>query len=98
MVIPKKVNIVGCEYTIEGFKFLEDTNGMCVGEFGKILVKDSLSLDKKKQTLLHESIHAIENSNNAVEDLTEIQVELLATGLLCFIKDNKKVLEWLMTK
>jgi len=91
----KKIKVCGCEYTIEEFKFLDDTNGLCVGELGKILIKQSLCEDKKRQTFIHELLHAIENSNNAVDDLTEIQIELLATGLTAFIKDNKKAIEWL---
>ena len=98
MVIPKRVIVQGVAHTVEEHKFNDDTNGMCVSELGRILIKKSLCEDKKKQTFLHELIHAIENSNNAIDELSEIQVEMLATGLHTFMRDNKKVIEWLTTK
>ena len=38
------------------------------------------------------------NSNNAIDELSEIQVEMLATGLHTFMRDNKGAIQWLITK
>jgi len=98
MKIPKKIKVVDCNYTVEEHKLLYETNGMSIADMCKILIKESLSEDKKKQTFIHELIHAIENTNNAIDDLSEIQVELIATGLMSFIRDNKNTVLWLLEK
>ncbi len=90
-----KIDVLGCEYTVEERQFEDETNGLCVADSCKIILKTSLCPDKKKQTFIHELLHAIENSNNAMDDLSEIQIEQLATGLYAFIKDNPEVIKWL---
>ena len=69
----------------------EEVSGYIDFDDGKICIKDELPLDSKNQTLLHEIFHGIENVFNI--QLTEEQIDALATGFLTVAKDNNKFIQ-----
>ena len=58
-----------------------------------IIVQSTLQHDLKRQTLLHEILHAFEV--NMGYDLTEKQIDSIATQLYYFMKNNPEVVEWI---
>lgn len=56
-----------------------------------IKIDSGLDKDHKKETLLHEIIHGVEDFMNL--DLEENEVQQLGRGLMMVIKDNPRLLE-----
>ena len=52
-----------------------------------IEIREGMTKDRKSQTLLHEIIHVIDMDYSI--ELTETQIECLATGLLQVLKENE---------
>lgn len=61
--------------------------GECDNERQIIRIASMYPVDRKLQTMLHESLHAIAHVY-CVPGLRERQVELLALGLTAFLRDN----------
>jgi hypothetical protein len=55
----------------------------------KLVLDDSMTPEVTEATLLHEIIHAIDQTNGLL--LNEQQVSTLATGLYAFLKDNSLI-------
>jgi hypothetical protein len=66
----------------------EDAIGMCETHRQRIAMMNGLPLDTERDTLLHEVIHAIDETMGT--GLTEQQVVALASGLLAVFNDNQK--------
>lgn len=49
---------------------------------------------QKRDTLLHETLHAIDYAMHL--ELDERQVHALAAGVLCVMRDNPELIDWLM--
>jgi len=64
--------------------------------YNECLIKylDNIKGDELRDTLLHETIHAIDYI--AQIGLEEKQVHALASLLLCVLKDNKEFSRWLI--
>lgn len=63
-----------------------------LGKEFNVVVRKGLQHNLKQQTLMHEIIHTIENMHSM--ELSEMQVEILATGLLYIIKNNHELIEY----
>lgn len=94
---PRKIKVGTNIITIKNHKF----KGSEYADFDPWLYEMRISKDKMcasviRQTVLHEIIHAIEKSNVAIKSLNEQQVEQLATGIYGVLRDNKKLVRWLL--
>lgn len=88
------IKIAGIDYTVETFKQSIDINlmGRLSYDTAQIFVREDLPLDKKKETLLHEVIHAVYmNAGLQPGDDEEKIVTALSSGVYQFLKDNKDV-------
>jgi len=72
----------------------EDAIGMCETYRQRIVMMKGLPAETEQDTLLHEVIHAIDETVGT--NLTEQQVIALASGLLAVFKDNKEFTEYLL--
>lgn len=92
--IPENVKIGCYNYKIEECNLLDNSSngtiGLCIYYKQLIKIEESLPLELKEETFLHETIHAIDNFLNI--DLTEEQVLKLGKGILMFLMDNKEVI------
>ena len=61
----------------------------------KVYIRKDLAEDEKKRTFVHELIHNFEFGNSGLERVEEAKVESLTNELLYFLKNNKKIIEWL---
>ena len=94
MKLPKTVKVGACNYTIKELVIDSDDDfvGRCHPNQQLIEIDKRLPQDKKLQTLLHEVIHAIcyEYGNLKINDNT---VDILATSIITFLRNNPKVLK-----
>lgn len=91
--------IVGKTYRIQyvrGQPLEEDDMGECDDENQLISVCDGLPLGNEQDTVLHECLHALDKQFGI--RLSERQVTRLAPALLAFVKDNPKLVRYLMRK
>jgi len=82
------------EVSPQGKKDNSHCFGMCWASKGYIWVDSDLFDGLQKQTLLHETIHMIENLYE-LPNLSEQTVSTLANTLLQFMQDNPKIVDWL---
>jgi len=92
----KKIRVGACTYTIKELLVNADEGfvGRCHPNSQLIEIEGRLPSDKKKQTLLHEVIHAI-NFEYGNLRLSERNTDIFATALLSLFKDNPKFKAWL---
>jgi len=69
--------------------------GYWEGTTQTIHIYKDLASTKKKQVVMHELFHAIENFFN-IENVTEDQIQRLSTGILMVLRDNKELVKFLM--
>lgn len=97
---PASVSIIGKEYKIQlvernDFVTLkEGEDGECDRDDQIIKVRIGKSIDYTKDTVIHECIHALEDSFKL--KLSERQVETLATGLVALFNDNPELTKFLL--
>ena len=100
MKLPKKINILGFNYTVtyeETEQMMRNSwAGMVSNLTKQIHVAPNMPDESKLDTILHEIIHAIDHitSGENTTTLTERQTQLLSTGLESVLRNNK-VQEWL---
>lgn len=58
------------------------------------LNQDLFGTDKEKVVFLHEAVHAIDSFCS--ESLSEEQVDRFSKALFAFLRDNPKVIAWLL--
>ena len=93
----KRLKIIGKPYTVKWHKGGipgEDNAGSCEHMRAVIDVSLNQCEAQKRDTLLHETIHAIDYAAHLA--LNENQVHALAALLLHTMRDNPKFVEWLM--
>lgn len=99
-LIPDYVSVIGKKFQViqvdkSDLDTLEDeSDGECEYAQQTIKIRMGRAPDCVKDTLLHECIHAIEDSLNL--ELTENQVARLATGLIGLFNDNPALKELLL--
>ena len=91
MRIPKKIKIGPYTYDVVYKDNLTHENnklwGLCDRESHNIYLQKKMDAQKKKEVLLHECLHAIEESYGIT--LGENKVNQLGLALLALIYDNK---------
>lgn len=84
------INILGKTYTIVYINTIpgetEEVRGMVDDKIGTIYVRTDMSLDEVQETILHETIHAIELA--LCLDMSEKLVSRLSVGLYQVLTQN----------
>lgn len=93
-----EINVPNFVYKVKE-EILEDYDDELYGvtKRDKLLIKvnSCLPKDLKKQTLIHELLHALE-LNSSIKYCSEAQIEQLSHGLLFVIKNNPELIRWLV--
>lgn len=90
---PKYLKVIGRDYEIVYLDELKDAVGECDWDNLKIRIKTGQPLPLEVDTVLHETVHAIDNAMQL--NMSERQVYCLTTGLISVLKDNQHFLEYL---
>jgi hypothetical protein len=85
------LNILGKTFKLEWLDELPDALGETYTSKQLIRMQKGLPADTERETLLHEVIHAVEES--LALGLTEAQVHALACGLFAVLRDNHQPLK-----
>ena len=99
---PERIKIISKRFTInyvpEGHPGLEaeDNKGMCDSLKQTIWIEDGMKYDTEKETILHETLHAI--SDEMGLHLTEEQVDGGAKGILAVLMDNPSFAKFILKK
>ena len=94
-MIPSSLKIIGKEYTVTLLSAEEFPNslGETYTSQGVIKIQAGQSLYDEADTLLHETIHALDERFQL--NLTERQVYCTTVGLLSLLQDNPDMLQYL---
>lgn len=93
---PERVRVMGKRINIQycaGEPLDDGLNGECDVDKQQILVREGQPLESEQDTVLHELLHAIDESMGL--KLKESQVKGAATGLLAVLKDNPSLVTYL---
>lgn len=93
-MIPRKLRVLGKTYTVICRKMDDDALGMHKQKSQEIFVRDDLGPDLERDTFLHETIHAIDETLNL--GLTEAQVNSLGAAVYAVLSDNPKAVDYIM--
>lgn len=85
------LNILGKAFRIDWKDELEGALGETLTHRQLIRMQKGTPADTERETLLHEVIHAVDESLSL--QLTEHQVHALACGLYAVLRDNEPVLK-----
>lgn len=86
MTIPSSLKIVGREYNVVKVEEYDDQVGGVDFETSTIVVKDGQQMLLEADTLLHESLHVIDEIFQL--ELSERQVYCITSGLIALLRDN----------
>lgn len=90
MMIPSSLKIVGREYEIVKVEEYEEQVGGVDFENSTIVIKDGQQRLLEADTLLHESLHIIDEIFQL--ELTERQVYCITSGLIALLRDNPNLM------
>lgn len=93
---PRKVRVSGKTLSIDyvgAVDLPKDLNGNVDHDDLRIKVVLGLPLESEQDTVLHEIMHAIDDSVCA--GMREVQVRRMATAMLAFMKENPRVISYL---
>jgi hypothetical protein len=93
MNIPSSLNIVGREYDVIKVEECDDQVGGVNFETCTIVVKDGQQRLLEADTLLHESLHIIDEIFQL--ELTERQVYCITSGLIALLRDNAALMPYI---
>lgn len=93
----RSVKICGVDHQIvfKTAKEMPDELGLCHSDIQEIWLADSNTPETMINTLLHECIHTIDHTYNL--DMSERQVDVMATALIAFARDNPRIAQQLFT-
>jgi hypothetical protein len=74
--------------------FLRDCHGYADGDRGAIVLNQNTSLEKRRDTVLHEVLHFLERALRT--ELEEEQLGRMGRGLFAVLRDNPALVAWLM--
>lgn len=93
MIIPEKVKILHLDYDVSLADNIHDRGGDLLGQVDflcqKIRLNAGASEEQKRETLLHEIIHAMDEKFRI--GLKERQVEQLGVAIYNLVKDNPEM-------
>jgi hypothetical protein len=87
------IDILGKRWSVQ-WKRPGKLFGRCDSRACLIRVDPDCAADQRRDTLLHEVVHAIDNELDT--RMKERQVRLLATGLLHFLRANPEAVRWML--
>jgi len=93
MKLPKSFRLFGKPWTIKRRK-LKESGNCCHYKAEVQLDPRKTSSGQIKTTLLHEVVHAIEGDMDI--KISEKDVNRISVGLYAWMKDNPKVVKWLL--
>ena len=98
---PERIKIISKRFVVkyvpegEG-EITEEKMGLCDTLNQVIWIEEGLQYDTQKETLIHETFHAVSDEMGA--NLSEEQVTLMAKGVLAMLMDNPTFARYLMKK
>lgn len=92
--LPKSVKIGPHTIKIVYEKTKKDYIGIYIADDNLIALRKKMPLSKLKETLLHEIMHSFDE--NYLMKLGEERVNNLALYIYQFIKENPKIVRWLL--
>lgn len=93
MTIPSPLKIVGREYDVVKVEEYDEKVGGVDFENSTIVVKDGQQRLLEADTLLHESLHVIDEIFQL--ELTERQVYCITSGLIALLRDNNTLMSYI---
>jgi Zn-dependent peptidase ImmA (M78 family) len=110
MSFPKKVKVGHVRYTVrleKGLAAIAEASGSCGEDMQLILIDDQLGPDQQRDTVVHELLHALFYAMNVKaflpkeegSDSKELEEKIvfgLATRLLEMLRDNPKLVDYLL--
>lgn len=96
VVPPSAVRIIGKSWSVTYAESsdLPDEFGHCDRFRQAIKVDKDAHDEQQRDTLLHEVLHALDHELDT--KLSERQIRLTATGLLCVLRENPRLLAYLI--
>lgn len=92
MTIPSLLKIVGREYNVTKVEECDDVGGVDF-ENSAIVVKDGQQQLLEADTLLHESLHIIDDIFQL--ELSERQVYCITSGIIALLRDNPTLISYI---
>lgn len=92
MTIPSSLKIVGREYEVVKVEECDDVGGVDF-ENSAIVIKDGQQKLLEADTLLHESLHIIDEIFQL--ELTERQVYCITSGIIALLRDNPALISYI---
>jgi hypothetical protein len=98
MQLPQQIEFMSQKWSIRTalHRELEDCVGQCDPKTNTIIIEKNMPSDVMTQTLMHELTHVIEMTLQL--NLTEQQVDCLATGWLHLLRTNPHVVKLITAK
>lgn len=93
MTIPSLLKIVGREYNVVKVEEYDEKVGGVDFENSTIVVKDGQQRLLEADTLLHESLHIIDEIFQL--ELSERQVYCITSGLIALLRDNPALVSYI---
>lgn len=93
MNIPSSLKIVGREYDVIKIEEYDEKVGGVDFENSTIVVKDGQQRLLEADTLLHESLHIIDEMFQL--ELTERQVYCITSGFIALLRDNPELVSYI---
>lgn len=92
--LPADLDVIGKTYRVVKVAPSSDgSHGECLDKQQELRIAPDLTLAQEQDTLLHEMLHAIDYAMNG--KMSERQISVMATGLLCVMKHNPALLRYL---
>ena len=93
--IPKRLKIGHLSIVLRKRKAC-DFDGLADFERSTLTIRSGLARDRERQVLVHECLHFL--CDNAGIEMSEEHTDALASGLLCLLRDNESVVNYLCEK
>ena len=95
---PKRVKVGVLNYNVDYVQKVDedDSLGECDYTGQAIKIKENQPFESERDAMLHEFFHAVDHMQET--NLTEKQVNRMATGILMLLRDNPKFVKYLCEK
>jgi hypothetical protein len=94
MNIPESLDVLGKKYHILLAERETGDYGECTPSLCKIEVASYQCEDQRRDTLLHETLHAIDHEMHC--SMSEPQIRRMATGVLAVLRQNPQLAAFLL--
>ena len=93
-MIPESIDVFGKRYLVQLINRAAGDYGECFVDQCRIEVADYQCDDQRRDTLLHEAMHAVDHEMHC--SMSEAQIRRMATGLLALLRQNPSLSEFLL--